>query len=540
MSAAKQFAVCRSGRNMSDINDSAQKKKAGMFGGFFSLKRQKTADNLSAVLVVPCALIGVNTAVSFFFFLAFGKMELIRTFKTAAWWNAIIALLLSYALLFYWYAPIRRFCRTFTPESGAIVKRRLNSIYRDTLLFFGLILAVETVAHLAALALGYISTEFLVYDLCATLLSVLMQFCYTLVFLDNILIKGTSTLIEKLYSREQLYAMREGFNISFSVKIGMLLLSTAVVPMAMLYIYLRRACGVTGDDLTAVNNLLIVIVFTPMVLGYGVIYSMLQNPVNGLIGKMKRLSEGDFGVKTRIYFTDEIAQLKNSFNQLVDQLKEREQLRETFGKYVSIEIARQLMKSGKINLGGENISATVMFCDIRNFTPLSERLSAGELVDFLNSYFGYITPPIMANRGVINKFMGDAVMAVYTPALGSAAHADDAVLSAVEMAGALEKFNASGRMPQPVRFGIGIHTGLLVAGNVGTLARLEYTVIGDVVNAASRLESMTKELSAEILISGAVHDALSPRVKGLFKFESLGSIALKGKNKTVPVYKVVL
>jgi adenylate cyclase len=224
----------------------------------------------------------------------------------------------------------------------------------------------------------------------------------------------------------------------------------------------------------------------------------------------------------------------------VDQLKEREYLRETFGKYVSIEIARQLMKSGKINLGGENISATVMFCDIRNFTPLSERLSAGELIDFLNNYFAYVTPPIMANRGVINKFMGDAVMAVYTPALGSAAHADDAVLSAVEMAGALKKFNASGGMPQPVRFGIGIHTGLLVAGNVGTMARLEYTVIGDVVNAASRLESKTKDLAADILISGAVYDALSPRVKSLFGFESLGSMTFKGKSTTVPVYKVAV
>jgi len=517
-----------------------QMKKPGLFDGFFTLKRKKSADNISVILVIPCALIGVNSAVSFFFFLAFGKFELLRTFKTAVGLNGLLVLVLSYSLLLYWYAPIRRFCKTRDPESGAVVKSRLNSIYRAVIGFFVLLFLVELAMHLAGLALGVISMEFAVYDLCAMVLSGFMQFCYTLVFLDNILIKSTGTLLETLYSREELYVMREGASISFSVKIGMLLLSTAVVPMAMLYLYLRRVGGLSGDDLTAINNLLIVTVFTPMVVGYGVVYSMLQGPVDGLIDKMKRLSAGDYDVKTRIYFTDEIAHLKNSFNKLVDQLKEREYLRETFGKYVSIEIARQLLKTGKINLGGENISATVMFCDIRNFTPLSERLSAGELIDFLNNYFGYITPPIMANRGVINKFMGDAVMAVYTPALGSAAHADDAVLSAMEMAGALEKFNASGKMPQPVKFGIGIHTGLLVAGNVGTMARLEYTVIGDVVNAASRLESKTKDLAADILISGAVHDALSPRVRGLFKFESLGSMAFKGKNETVPVYKVSL
>lgn len=526
--------------NMPDKDAGARNGKPGMFTGFFSLKPRKSADNISVILVMPCFLMGVNSAFFIFLFLALGKMELVKTFKMAALWNGLLVLVLSYALLLYWYAPIRRFCRTFSPESGAVVKERLNSIYRDAIRFFVILLTVETAAPLAALAAGRLSMEFVAYDLCAVFLSVLVQFCYALVFLDNILIKSTSTLLEKLYSREELYVMREGFSISFSVKIGMLLLSTAVVPIAMMYLYLRRVYGLAGNDLTALNNLLIVAVFTPMVIGYGVVYSMLQDPVNGLIAKMKRLSAGDYDVKTRIYFTDEVAHIKNSFNRLVDQLKEREYLRETFGKYVSIEIARQLLKGGKINLGGENINATIMFCDIRNFTPLSERLSAGELIDFLNNYFAYVTPPIMANRGVINKFMGDAVMAVYTPALGSAAHADDALLSAAEMAAALEKFNASGKMPQPVKFGIGIHTGLLVAGNVGTLARLEYTVIGDVVNAASRLESKTKDLSADILISGAVHDALSPGVKALFTFESLGSMALKGKDRTVPVYKAAL
>ena len=253
---------------------------------------------------------------------------------------------------------------------------------------------------------------------------------------------------------------------------------------------------------------------------------------------MKKVAAGDYQ-RTRIYFSDEIAHLKAGYNEMVDGLKEREELQDTFGKYLSIEIARELIKNKKVNLGGDDMEAAVMFCDIRNFTPLSEKLSASELVDFLNAYFHYITPPITANKGVINKFMGDAVMAIYTPLLGSDAYAADAVRAAVGMRAALADFNASGQAPGKVEFGIGIHSGKLVAGNIGTKARLEYTFIGDTVNIASRLESKTKEFDTDVLVSSPVLERARTSLGGGLKFEPLGKAVLKGKSETVEIYKLI-
>jgi adenylate cyclase len=166
-------------------------------------------------------------------------------------------------------------------------------------------------------------------------------------------------------------------------------------------------------------------------------------------------------------------------------------------------------------------------------------MNASMLIDFLNSYFHYITPPITANKGVINKFIGDAVMAIYTPLLGSDDYAADAVRAAAGMRAALAEFNASGKAPGPVEFGIGIHSGKLVAGNIGTPSRLEYTFIGDTVNIASRLESKTKDFNTDILVSGPAFERARGSLGGTFRFEPLGKAALKGKTEQVEIYKVL-
>ncbi|HNT98629.1 MAG TPA: adenylate/guanylate cyclase domain-containing protein, partial [Elusimicrobiales bacterium] len=241
--------------------------------------------------------------------------------------------------------------------------------------------------------------------------------------------------------------------------------------------------------------------------------------------------------RTRIYFSDEIAWLKAGYNEMIAGLKEREELHDTFGKYLSIEIARELIKNKKVNLGGETIEAAVMFCDIRNFTPLSEKLSATGVVDFLNDYFRHITPPIAENNGVINKFIGDAVMAIYTPLLGSEDYVADALRAAAGMRAALSVFNDSGKAPGKVEFGVGVHCGRLVAGNIGTSERLEYTFIGDTVNAASRIEGKTRDLDTDILVSGQVLSALGPDKAG-FGFESVGKVPLKGKSEPMELFRL--
>jgi len=297
--------------------------------------------------------------------------------------------------------------------------------------------------------------------------------------------------------------------------------------------------GLTIETCSGIPYTMLITCSFMLIMGMSFIFYGFQKPLNTLIERMKEVSKGNYDMKSRIYFSDEIGRLKLGFNRMLDGLKEREELYNTFGKYLSIEIARELVKNKKVNLGGEEMEAAVMFCDIRNFTPVSENMNPSEVVKFLNDYFHYITPPIPAHNGIINKFMGDAVMAVYTPALGSRNFAKDAVDSALEMRKALEAFNASGKMPFKINFGIGLHAGKLIAGNIGTPARMEYTFIGDTVNAASRLQAKTKDFSCDIIASVNIVEALKKSGGAAAGFESLGEVALKGKALAMEIYKVV-
>jgi len=269
------------------------------------------------------------------------------------------------------------------------------------------------------------------------------------------------------------------------------------------------------------------------------LYKSVQEPINFLVEKMQKLASGDFDVQTSVLFDDEIGRLKTNFNMMVGQLKEREEIKDTFGKYVSIEIARHLIENRKIELGGENIVATILFSDIRNFTSISEKMSPEEVVSMLNRYFSYITEPIMQNHGVINKFIGDAVMAIFTPHLGSDNHVEDAMKAALGMRQRLSELNASGQLKFPIQFGVGLNTGNLIAGNIGTAKRFEYTVIGDTVNVASRMESLSKDLSHDIILSQATAESIPAEFLNNVKIEKSDLIKIKGKSEAVPVYKLI-
>ncbi len=170
---------------------------------------------------------------------------------------------------------------------------------------------------------------------------------------------------------------------------------------------------------------------------------------------------------------------------------------------------------------------------------MSEKMSAKDVVDFLNSYFSYMTVPIMEHRGVVNKFMGDAVMAVFAPQFGSKNHVDDGMQAVLGMRNKLAEFNSKGTFPYEVRFGVGLHSGVLVAGNIGTEKRLEYTLIGDTVNIASRIETENKALNSNILISDEVYRRTSPELKKGISFEKCENVRLRGKAQPITLYKVL-
>jgi len=195
---------------------------------------------------------------------------------------------------------------------------------------------------------------------------------------------------------------------------------------------------------------------------------------------------------------------------LTGEERERTRLRQIFGRYVSDEVVEKLLATGKQpNLGGEAVTVTILFSDIRNFTPMSESLAPQDVVELLNNYFSRACEPILEQGGTVDKFIGDAIMAVFGSPVPHPDHARRAITAALAMAERASDFQAwiARRFPdrdwQDFHIGIGLHTGEVVVGNVGSPKRFEFTAIGDTVNTASRLESLTKELGWTIVASAA-------------------------------------
>ena len=266
--------------------------------------------------------------------------------------------------------------------------------------------------------------------------------------------------------------------------------------------------------------------------GFGLLAARsLSRPILTLTSAMDRVRSGDLKTRAPILSEDEAGRASKAFNAMVEGLAERAWLRETFGRYVSHEVADAL-REGRIALQGEERVVTVLFADIRGFTQLSEALSPAEVLSFVNEYLRVMVDVVVKHHGRLDKVMGDGIMVVFGAPLADAAHARNAVSAALAMQEALEVFNAgrtsAGR--NPIRIGIGIHTGNVVAGNVGVDShKVEYTVLGDTVNLASRIESLTKELHADILITEATGTAAGED----FLYDAAREVSIRGKSAPV-------
>jgi adenylate cyclase len=227
---------------------------------------------------------------------------------------------------------------------------------------------------------------------------------------------------------------------------------------------------------------------------------------------------------------------------LTGEERERSRIRQIFGRYVSDEVVAKLLEEGRRpDLGGEALTVTVLFSDIRNFTTMSEKLTAHETVQMLNAYFTRVCEPILAEGGTVDKYIGDAVMAVFGSPVTYPDHARRAVRAALGMAREAEAFRQWMRERFPDRdlpefaIGVGLFTGEAVIGDIGTPKRKEFTAIGDTVNAASRLEGLTKELQCVVAAAESTVQAAGP---GLLtgKQESLKA---KGRTKLIQVYEIL-
>jgi adenylate cyclase len=265
----------------------------------------------------------------------------------------------------------------------------------------------------------------------------------------------------------------------------------------------------------------------------------LSRPLRVLAAAAGRIEEGEFDLDLKVKTHDEVGLLTRSFVSMGKGLAERERLKTSFGKFINKSIAEQAAK-GELKLGGETKQATIFFSDIRSFTSISEMLEPNEVVEFLNDYMTRMVDCVEKTGGVVDKFIGDAVMAVWGAPVSSGSPAEDAlncVKTALMMREALLEFNKGrgGEKRPVIHIGCGINSGRVLAGQIGSSRRMEYTVIGDAVNLASRTEELNKPLWTDILITEHTRKLIA----GQILTEEMPPVTLKGKEQPVRIFAVI-
>ena len=318
--------------------------------------------------------------------------------------------------------------------------------------------------------------------------------------------------------------------ISLRGKLILLVVSAAVVPMLL----------VTALQLSALSTAAGTVYVGAVFVGLGVlqgraILGSVARPIAGLSAAFRLVGQGDLQARAAVESADHLGRLAAGFNDMVEGLRRAETVKSTFGVYVHPRLVEDVL-AGKVALGGELRQATVLFADVRGFTSMSERLPAPEVVRFLNAYLDRMVEAIVEAGGTVDKFIGDGIMAGFGVPLAVEDHAFCAVRAGLEMLRRLDAWNAERGAggEAPVQIGVGLHTGEVVAGSIGSSKKMQYTLIGDTVNTASRLEQLTKDVGVRLVVSEATWRAVEGRVQG----RALAPVRLKGKADPVQVYEV--
>lgn len=266
--------------------------------------------------------------------------------------------------------------------------------------------------------------------------------------------------------------------------------------------------------------------------------AQIARPIRDLVGAAGRIEQGDLSQKVVVRTEDEIGLLAHAFNRMIQGLRVKEFIRDAFGRFVSRDVSEALLQ-GTIRLQGETRVVSMLFSDIRDFTRLSEQYDPVVMVAILNEYFAAMVDLAKVHGGTVNKFGGDSTLVVFGAPVHLQDHADRALRTALGMRRRLAQLNAERltRGEVPIRMGVGINTGEVVAGTVGSADRMEYTVIGDSVNLSARIQGLNKEFPEyDILISEYTYNALKDPDR--YVIRNLGPMSLKGKSEPVRIFAV--
>src|SRR5882724_7760349 len=294
--------------------------------------------------------------------------------------------------------------------------------------------------------------------------------------------------------------------------------------------------------------MVIAAVLTALAAILGLVFSMLVSagvtrPVRRLLEGAQAVEAGDLGGTLAVTSRDEIGLLTTAFNRMVEQLRLKERLRETFGKYVDPRVVEGLIEGPALAAEGQRRVMTVMFCDVRGFTSTSEGMTPQGLVKVMNRYFSTMSGPIRDHEGIIDKYIGDAIMAYWGPPFtDDAAQARLASLAALKMLELVPQLRTElpellgvRSLPNSFDLRIGIATGDVLVGSIGSELMMNYTVMGDTVNLASRLEGANKEYGGRILVSEATVAGASDAVEA----REIDRVAVLGQNRAQAVFEIM-
>ena len=452
------------------------------------------------------------------------------------------------ALSLYWFGPLARWRKQLREGADpatvpATIRRRvLNAPLANTVLTqAGWTLAGAFYLVYLDAVVGLASGE-------------VWRITLTIVLVAGPLTAALTFLASEFYLRRQVPIFfpdgrieRHGvLRVPILVRLGGTFAVTSILPLALILIVdfgIARRYGVplNGNGGGVWEHLVRAQGFVALVTGLAslvmawLVARFINRPVQALRAAMARVATGDLSVQAPVRSADELGELNAHFNAMVDDLRTAERTREIFGRYVSPAVARDALERG-VALGGEIVRATAVFIDLRGFTAMSQRSTPARVVEVLTEYYALVERVCEREGGVITQFLGDGVVVVFGgPLQPLPDHADAAVRAAIALQRTLAQRNAA-TTKEPLEAGIGICSGDMIAGNVGTGGRVTYTIVGDAVNQAARLQVLTRDLAAPILLTDSTRVALR-RQDGLV-LRPLGAVPLKGITQPVEVFAV--
>ena len=355
--------------------------------------------------------------------------------------------------------------------------------------------------------------------------------------------------LPRLFPKGDLSAV-EGPRLRVRARMVAIFLLTSLMPIAVLSVAaLTRAHAMLGADTQTAEAIIRNLILVVAVLAAGglmvsvrlasSVAGSVAGPLREVQSAMADVGRGSLDTRCAVVSNDEIGEVAEGFNRMVAGLREREQIRETFGKYVSPEVRDEIL-AGRASLEGGTREVTILFADLRDFTPWVESTPPAQVVADLNAYFTEMDAAIRAQGGLVLQFIGDEIEAVFGAPVADSGHPEAAVRAAVEMRSRLAAWNA-GRVAEgktAMRHGIGIHTGTVIAGNIGSTERLSYALVGDAVNLTSRIQSLNKDFGTEILVSGVTRDRIAPGRMAAYNLTALPAVRVKGRTAEVEVYSL--